>query len=309
MPPESASTHPRRNDGLTRISLLTVLALLVLAAVGIRYWLLPTDHVRAIKPAIAASTPMAPSGAGDVDALLARARRAIGRQHLLAPAGDNAVAWYLASLRQQPGNRVAVEALREIFPFAAASAERTIDQGEPAEAQRQIDLLARADPANYTLTLLRARLAAKLQPLPAAAASAPPSRSQSVPVRETPLPASNTPVAVTGPTVVPAVPVRSSHPAVPAAAVAIVHPPVLVRRIEPYYPQDARRTRRQGWVELQFTVAADGSVEHAGVTDADPKNLFDHAALSAVERWHFMPGTRNGRPVAMPMHERITFRL
>ena len=31
--------------------------------------------------------------------------------------------------------------------------------------------------------------------------------------------------------------------------------PVLTHRVEPAYPPDAKRTRRQGWVDVTFTVA------------------------------------------------------
>ena len=93
------------------------------------------------------------------------------------------------------------------------------------------------------------------------------------------------------------------------AAAAATTSPVLKRRVEPYYPVDARRTRRQGWVDVRFMVEADGSVSHAGVVDADPRNVFDRAALTAVERWQFAPGTRDGAPMPMEVRQRIDFRL
>jgi protein TonB len=166
MSPELCSPPPRHSDGFTRISPLIVSLLLVLAGLAIRFLVLPADRSRAAGPVailVAPQIPVVATDIGTVDALLGQARRAIGQQHLLAPAGANAFEWYLAVLRRQPGNRVAAEALRETFPFAAAAAEQTVERGEPAEARRQIDLLARADPGNYTLTLLRARLAARQQ--------------------------------------------------------------------------------------------------------------------------------------------------
>src|ERR1700749_2384583 len=93
--------------------------------------------------------------------LLAEARKAVNEQRLLAPAGNNAFEFYLKVLEKQPGNQVAVDALRETFPFGANSAEQAINQRDFGEAQRQIDLLAKADPANYTLTILRSKLDAQ----------------------------------------------------------------------------------------------------------------------------------------------------
>jgi protein TonB len=90
---------------------------------------------------------------------------------------------------------------------------------------------------------------------------------------------------------------------------AAIHLPVLLRRTEPHYPEEARLARRQGWVEVRFTVTTDGAVEDACVTDAEPKDLFDQAAVSAVARWRFSPAMRDGRALAMPMDQRIAFHL
>jgi protein TonB len=97
----------------------------------------------------------------DINQLLGEARKAINEQRYLAPAGNNAFEFYLRVLEKQPGNQVASDALRETFPFAATSAEQVINSRDFNEAQRQIDLLAKADPANFTLTILRSKLDAQ----------------------------------------------------------------------------------------------------------------------------------------------------
>jgi protein TonB len=45
------------------------------------------------------------------------------------------------------------------------------------------------------------------------------------------------------------------------------------------------------------------------VADADPKYVFDRAALAAVARWQFNPGLQDGKPVAAQVRQRIEFRL
>lgn len=90
--------------------------------------------------------------------LLAAAQNAYVHGHLVAPASNNAIAYYEATLLKDSNNRVAKDALRESFPYAAAQVEQTIAQNNFDEANREIGLLAEADPANYTLTLLRAKL-------------------------------------------------------------------------------------------------------------------------------------------------------
>lgn len=93
-----------------------------------------------------------------VATLLNLALAAYRSGHLVAPESDNATHYYLAVLRKDPHNRVALDALRESFPHAVAQIERTIGQQDYAEANREIALLAQADPTNYTLTILRSKL-------------------------------------------------------------------------------------------------------------------------------------------------------
>ena len=345
----SPASSRRRAQGVVRYSLLILIVLIAVAG-GLIFWQI--EHGQEVEqPAqavVAAAGPVMRAGIG-TDELLQHARDAMAAQRLLAPAGNNAFELYLAVLKREPGNRVAQDALREIFPFAAHAAEQTIDSGDDAEAQRQIDLLTRADPQNYTLTLLQAKLQAQRtaaaqqeqqanrhEPTPSSTAKAPPSSPVTPAVVTAPVPPPAAPPSVpTAPakpantmtpseltiaqlhvesTQVEAAPkatMRARTPA-PAAAVADANgatTPVLTHRVEPAYPPDAKRTRRQGWVDVTFTVEPDGSVIGATVADADPKYVFDRAAISAVSRWQFTPGTQDGKPVALQLRQRIEFRL
>jgi protein TonB len=42
-------------------------------------------------------------------------------------------------------------------------------------------------------------------------------------------------------------------------------------------------------VQVEFTVGTDGSVTSARVVNAEPRRVFDRAALDAVQRWRFQP--------------------
>lgn len=106
----------------------------------------------------------------DVDPLLAKARRAYADHKVVAPAGDNAMEYYEAALAKDPGNAVARDALREIFPYGVPFVEVAISQGNYDEAEREIGVLAKADPENNTVTLLRSMLAANGGRAPQAAA-------------------------------------------------------------------------------------------------------------------------------------------
>jgi TonB family protein len=52
----------------------------------------------------------------------------------------------------------------------------------------------------------------------------------------------------------------------------------------PEYPAEARARNLRGFVEIEFTVAPAGTVENARVVAAEPRNVFDAAALAAVTR-------------------------
>lgn len=95
-----------------------------------------------------------------VPALLVAALDAHSRGRLIAPASDNTIEYYLETLQKDPHNRVAKDALRELFPYAVTAVEKTIVQGDYDEANREIGLLAKVDPTNFSLTLLRAKLGA-----------------------------------------------------------------------------------------------------------------------------------------------------
>jgi TonB family protein len=71
----------------------------------------------------------------------------------------------------------------------------------------------------------------------------------------------------------------------------------LLIRVEPRYPTWAESVGMQGWVVLEVTIAADGSVADARVRDAWPGDLFHEVALDAVRKWRYLPELVDGRPV------------
>jgi protein TonB len=77
----------------------------------------------------------------------------------------------------------------------------------------------------------------------------------------------------------------------------------------PVYPIAAARNRQEGWVEVEFTVAADGSIQNAHVTGSQPSRIFDREAIAAVQRAKWQPRLENGQPVASTMRRRIEFKL
>lgn len=71
-----------------------------------------------------------------------------------------------------------------------------------------------------------------------------------------------------------------------------------VREVPPVYPREAARTGTEGWVQVEFTIAPDGTTQDLQVRDSAPKAVFDRAALDSVSRWRFEPIRKDGVPVA-----------
>lgn len=83
-----------------------------------------------------------------------------------------------------------------------------------------------------------------------------------------------------------------------------------IYRVPPQYPRQALVDRKEGWVVVEFTIATDGSVKNARVVKAQPRGIFEQAALQAVRRFRFKPRDIAGMPVEVHgVQNRIRFKL
>jgi protein TonB len=271
----------------------------------------------------AAAAPAAPVPELTKEQLVKEAGTAFREQRYVAPPGNNALEYYLRVLEKEPTNQIAKDALREMFPFATGAVEQDINAGSVDEATRVIDLLAKADPSNYTLTILRSKLDAKKkqvdneQKAAAAAAAAAAAKAAAAAAAPAPAaPAPTTPVAPP-PTTAAAPPAPRPTPATPAPETA-APPPVatgeshaaeVLKTVPPEYPREAYVKHLEGWVEVEFTITSAGAVSNATVAGANPARIFNDAALRAVQRWTFKPKMENGKAVEEHMKRRIEFKL
>lgn len=81
------------------------------------------------------------------------------------------------------------------------------------------------------------------------------------------------------------------------------------RYVEPDYPRDARQAGVSGWVDMEFIVRQDGSVDGVKVLGAQPTGIFDKAAIAALSRWRFEPVRRDGNAVDQRARLRMRFAL
>ncbi len=76
------------------------------------------------------------------------------------------------------------------------------------------------------------------------------------------------------------------------------------------YPQRALQRGIEGFVELSFTVDAEGNVTDPIVLYAEPEGVFERAALQSIRRWKYAAAVENGEPVATPdVRQRIVFQM
>ncbi|MGA9801521.1 MAG: TonB family protein [Terriglobales bacterium] len=77
---------------------------------------------------------------------------------------------------------------------------------------------------------------------------------------------------------------------------------VLVHKVQPLYPAEARRMHVQGDVVIDAVVTAQGQVNDLKLVSGDP--MLAQAAMDAVRRWRYTPYSLNGQPI--PKETRIT---
>jgi protein TonB len=87
-----------------------------------------------------------------------------------------------------------------------------------------------------------------------------------------------------------------------------VKAPQLINRVEPSYPEAARKARMEGVVILEAIITANGNVEDVKVLKS-MNPLLDAAATRAVQQWRYRPATLNGRAVRVYLTVTVTFNL
>jgi protein TonB len=280
-------------------------------------------------PAAAASAAQAQQAAADaakaklstmtVSDLLTAARDAYAQHRLVSPAGDNAMEYYEAALAKDPNNQVAKDALRETFPFSVPEVEKAIEQNNFDEASRQIDLLSKADPTNYTLTLLRSKLDAqkKLQARQQQEAQLKAQKAAEL-VAQQAAATAKAAAEKEAAAKLAAQQAAAAKTAPPPKAVAQTPAPKpvgetraakVVQAASPSYPLQAARNQTSGFAVVEFTVSASGSVENPHIVDSSPRRVFDSAAIQAVRQSKFDPALRDGQPVDSVVRRRIDFKF
>lgn len=100
-------------------------------------------------------------------------------------------------------------------------------------------------------------------------------------------------------------PIQTDGAAIPLSR----HMVPLVRATAPY-PTRALARGIEGFVELSFTVNAQGRVEDPMVLYAEPEGYFERAALNSIRQWQYSPAMDNGEPIPVTdVRQRIVFEV
>lgn len=236
----------------------------------------------------------------------------LDRGALIEPARDNAVTHFRSAEALAAGDP-AVRAARDALVGALLdAADAGLQAQRTDEARGLIEAAATINSGAAGIDALRLRL--EQQAIATAVAAAPASTAPAARVAgATSMVAPNIAAAtVPAPAQMAAAPPSVAPAPAPAAAPPSDAPVSAseLRRINyvaPEYPPRALDQLLSGWVDLEFTVNAQGRVQDIVVLDAEPGNVFNSAAIAAARRWRYDPVVRNGEPVSLRARQRVRF--
>ena len=273
------------------------------------------------------------------DQLRSEASKAYGENRLYAPAGNNAMEYYLALRDKAPADAGASSALTDLLPMTVIATEQGIAREDYVEAKRLAALIEKADAQHPALARLKTAITssetaalqrAETQKLTAeeeakrqaellkqreedqrkqqeqarqqaAATAAQPAAAQPATAQSNAAAEAERQRAAEAERQRAAAAAAEQQRQAAAAAQPAAQPsrPAASSELRaiaqpgPRYPQAAQRAGATGSVQVEFTVASDGSVGNVRVVGSDAPRLyqreFEREATAAVKRWRFQP--------------------
>ncbi|MBD9370917.1 energy transducer TonB [Xanthomonas sp. XNM01] len=271
----------------------------------------PAASPAAPAPAVAASVQ-----AMGADQLRDSATQALRENRMYAPAGDNAMEYYLALRDKLPDDAAVSSALTDLLPYTLIAAEQAVGREQFDEASRLASLIEKTDPSapalpriKQSITTSQQAVAQRSEADAERARRETESRAQAEQQRAASQQAAEAEaarrLAAEQETARQATAARQAAEqreaeqraaaarqaaATPAPRPAAAQPALRpISMPAPRYPADALRAGTSGEVLVEFTVGTDGAVTDARVLRANPARTFDREALNAVRRWRFEP--------------------
>ena len=82
---------------------------------------------------------------------------------------------------------------------------------------------------------------------------------------------------------------------------------LLIKKVNPVYPEDAREERIQGTVMLRAEISKEGEITDLELVDG-PIELAG-SAVAAVRQWKYKPYLLMGQPVAVDTQIQVNYQL
>jgi protein TonB len=274
-------------------------------------------------PATAVSSQVA---AMTADQLREAASKAYSDNRLYAPAGDNAVEYYLALRDKSPADAAVASALTDLLPMTVIAIEQSVNRDDFSEAKRLSALLEKADGQHPALARLKASIAAqeataaqRAQALTAEEEAkrqkeveekrlADQKKQQEEAAKKLASQQANSDKAAADKAAADkaaadkaaadrlaaeraaadrrAAEQRNTASAAAAPSASDLRP---ISMPAPKFPAEALRAGTSGSVLVEYTVGTDGTVTAARVVKATPARVFDREAVNAVRKWRFQP--------------------
>jgi len=237
-------------------------------------------------------------------------------QRLYAPAGNNAVEYYLAIRKksEQP-DPLTESALMDLTPYTVIAAEQAISRNDFAEASRLRDLIAAIDANAPALPRISLAISDGLRNIEALATAKAKEDEDALPVaavktqQEAIQPIATEPAikptlsAIQGPNTsasITSIPPQNTSipapsPSVPStnaaplmSATARKAELIAIRTPDPAFPSDLLNRGLSGAVEIEFVVQRSGEVSEVRVLNSSQR-AFDRNVVLTVKRWKFGP--------------------
>jgi protein TonB len=256
--------------------------------------------------------------------LVQQASGHITAQRFLRPAGSNARDALLEARKLDPSDPAVVLAIGQLASTLTDAARKAAAAGDVAQTKELLEAARRLGAAEATLATVerslsetpRAREAAASRPAPSPAPERTVTRAavsedkmlaaESAPkiaaVSNAVSPGANDSAPQSGSASAPPQP-TSSAPDQWLQAIDLPR----TRAVAPDYPTQAFINGTEGWVDVDFTITAEGVPENLRVRDSSPRRTFDRAALDSVRQWRFVPIRDNGAPVERRATLRVRF--
>jgi protein TonB len=274
----------------------------------------------AATPAPAVSAKVQSMGTEELRDLASKALR---ENRMYAPAGDNAIEYYLALRDKTPDDASVKSALTDLLPYTLIAAEQSLGREDFAEGQRLVALIEKVDATAPALPRLktgitngmqtalkrtqeetdkvkkdaenktkqladqqRQQQASEAEAAKQIAAQQDAARRESERQDGERQATARREAEQRQQAAAAAQAAAARQPAAAPAAAAALR---AISTPAPRYPADALRAGTSGEVLVEITVGTDGSVTSSRVLRATPARIFDREALNAVKRWKFEP--------------------